>query len=46
MILKNRHLKNKKIEKKIFDLSNPKDLDEYNLLKQNNLIIEEKIIKT
>lgn len=29
---------------KILDLSNPKDLDEYNLLKQNGLIIEEKII--
>ena len=32
-------------EEKILDLSNPKDLDEYNLLKQNNLIIEEKVIK-
>ena len=33
-----------KKEEKILDLSNPKDLDEYNLLKQNNLIIEEKVI--
>ena len=32
-------------EEKVFDLSNPKDLDEYNLLKQNNLIIEERVIK-
>lgn len=32
-------------EEKIFDLSNPKDLDEYNLLKQYNLIIEERVIK-
>ena len=37
-------LENMKNEK-IFDLSNPKDLDEYNLLKQYNLIIEEKVIK-
>jgi hypothetical protein len=33
-------------EEKIFDLSNPKDLDEYNLLKQNNLIIEERVISS
>jgi len=29
------------IEEKEFDLSNPQDLDEYNLLKKYNLIIEE-----
>lgn len=28
------------IEEKEFDLNNPQDLDEYNLLKQHNLIIE------
>jgi hypothetical protein len=33
-------------EEKIFDLSNPKDLDEYNLLKQNSLIIEERVISS
>jgi len=33
-------------EEKVFDLSNPKDLDEYNLLKQNNLIIEERVISS
>lgn len=29
------------VEEKEFDLDNPQDLDEYNLLKQNGLIIEE-----
>lgn len=29
------------INEKVLDLDDPKDLDEYNLLKQNNLIIEE-----
>ena len=29
------------IEEKEFDLSNPQDLDEYNLLKKYNLIIKE-----
>ena len=32
------------VEEKEFDLDNPQDLDEYNLLKQKGLIIEESII--
>jgi hypothetical protein len=34
------------INEKEFDLNNPQDLDEYNLLKQYNLIIEESISST
>jgi hypothetical protein len=32
------------IEEKEFDLDNPKDLDEYNLLKKYDLIIKESIM--
>lgn len=38
-------IKSKNIEEKVFDLNNPQDLNEYNLLKQNNFIINEKVIQ-